>query len=194
MANEAIITASGLVAGPFETGATDEPGRARRRRRRRAKPRLRGVSHQWAFFASLVPGATLVSLAGTATAAAAAGVFALSMSAPLGVSALYHRVWACYTLYVLYSAVCLALATRTLGTTGLVEVVGAAGSLLLVMAGLLHLVGGAVYALQRPDPLPAVFGYHEIFHAMVVLGATLQFAAMAMYVVPALDVAWTAAG
>src|SRR5918995_4021793 len=56
------------------------------------KPRLRGVSHQWAFFLSLGAGAALVLAADTAEAALAMSVYAFSLSAMLGTSALYHRV------------------------------------------------------------------------------------------------------
>src|SRR3954447_4980074 len=56
------------------------------------KPRLRGVSHQWAFFASLLAGALLLVLAPGEKAALAAGIYAVSLSALFGTSALYHRV------------------------------------------------------------------------------------------------------
>ena len=50
------------------------------------------------------------------------------------------------------------------------------GSLaLLVAGGLAYTAGAVVYALKRPNPRPAVFGYHEIFHLLVVLGALLHF-------------------
>ena len=39
---------------------------------------------------------------------------------------------------------------------------------LVLAGGLCYTVGGLVYALRRPDPLPAVFGYHEVFHVLVV--------------------------
>jgi len=55
---------------------------------------------------------------------------------------------------------------------------------LLAAGGVLYIVGAAVYAFQRPDPLPAVFGYHEIFHALVVVAAALHYIAMAAYVLP----------
>src|ERR687891_2607896 len=58
----------------------------------RQKPRLRGVSHQWAFFVSLIAGAALILAAPTPRATIAAGIYAVSLSALLGVSALYHRV------------------------------------------------------------------------------------------------------
>src|SRR5438128_2771921 len=56
------------------------------------KPRLRGVSHEYAFFVSLVAGAALIFAAPSARAAFAAAVYALSLSALFGVSALYHGV------------------------------------------------------------------------------------------------------
>jgi hemolysin III len=59
---------------------------------------------------------------------------------------------------------------RTLGT----------GPLLLLAAwGLLYTVGAVIYATRRPDPFPRVFGYHEIFHALVIAAAGLQFAVVA---------------
>jgi hemolysin III len=41
-----------------------------------------------------------------------------------------------------------------------------------------------VYALGRPNPLPGVFGYHEVFHALVIVAAALQYAVVAFLVVP----------
>src|SRR5918994_349775 len=58
----------------------------------RQKPRLRGVSHQWAFLVSLVAGSALIVAAPSTRATLAVGVYAISLSALLGVSALYHRV------------------------------------------------------------------------------------------------------
>lgn len=55
------------------------------------KPLFRGVSHQWAFFASLVAGIVLVSTARTMRGAVVAGIFAASVMALLCASAAYHR-------------------------------------------------------------------------------------------------------
>jgi hemolysin III len=52
-------------------------------------------------------------------------------------------------------------------------------TLLLAFGGLLYTIGAVVYATQRPDPIPAVFGYHEVFHALVIAAAALQFAVIA---------------
>src|SRR4051812_50189313 len=57
-----------------------------------AKPRMRGVLHQYAFFVSVVLGAALVILAGDGRARVAAGIYAFAVSGLLGTSALYHRV------------------------------------------------------------------------------------------------------
>ena len=35
----------------------------------------------------------------------------------------------------------------------------------------LYTIGGVVYAVRRPDPFPSVFGYHEVFHLLVIAGA-----------------------
>lgn len=51
---------------------------------------------------------------------------------------------------------------------------------LLLAGGLLYSAGALVYALRRPDPLPAVFGYHEVFHALVVAAAATHYAAVAI--------------
>ena len=58
----------------------------------KVKPRLRGVSHEYAFFVSLVLGAGLIVLAKGSEARVALAIYAVSLSALFGVSALYHRV------------------------------------------------------------------------------------------------------
>src|SRR6202161_3538871 len=56
------------------------------------KPRLRGVSHQYAFFVSLACGVGLILAASDGRARLAASIYAVAVSALLGTSALYHRV------------------------------------------------------------------------------------------------------
>jgi hemolysin III len=56
---------------------------------------------------------------------------------------------------------------------------------LLGAGGLLYSAGAIVYASQRPDPWPRTFGFHEIFHALVILAAAAQYVAIAGWVVPA---------
>ena len=61
---------------------------------------------------------------------------------------------------------------------------GLAGGLLIVAGGLLYSAGAAVYALRRPDPAPAVFGYHEVFHLLVIAGVATHFLAISLYALP----------
>jgi hemolysin III len=209
----------------------------------RSRPRLRGVLHQYAFFASLLAGIPLVAIAPTPSARFAATAFAASVAAMFGVSAVYHRVtwrprprawmarldhatiylliagtytpyallalsgaWRVAVLAVVWSGAAAAIVLKfawvdapkalaaalgvALGWAGvvalpqLVEEVGAAATVLVVAGGALYTTGAVVYALRRPDPLPAVFGYHELFHALVVAGVACHYASVAFFVVP----------
>ena len=49
---------------------------------------------------------------------------------------------------------------------------------LIVTGGVLYSLGALVYLLQRPNPFPRVFGFHEIFHVFVVAAAACHFAAV----------------
>jgi hemolysin III len=208
------------------------------------KPKLRGVSHKWAFFVSLVLGALLIVLADTPKATFAVGVYAVSLSALFGTSALYHsvewsrpdlRLWmrrldhsmiffliaGTYTpfaLLVLHGTLAMAiLAVVWIGAVAgaIVEMIwinhpkwasaliylalgwvavaafpelwtalGVAGTLLVAFGGLLYTAGAVVYATQRPNPNPAVFGYHEVFHLFVIAAAIAQYAAIAFFALP----------
>ena len=63
------------------------------------------------------------------------------------------------------------------------EDLGVTPTILVAVGGLLYTVGAIVYASHKPDPAPAVFGYHEIFHALVIAAAAVQYAVVAFYVV-----------
>ncbi len=58
------------------------------------------------------------------------------------------------------------------------------GLMWLVIGGVMYSLGAMVYATQRPDPLPARFGFHEIFHLFVLGGSAAHFVLMAGYVLP----------
>jgi hemolysin III len=208
------------------------------------KPRLRGVTHEWAFFISLVAGGALIAAAPSGHARLAMAIYAFSLSGLLGTSALYHRVnwrrpeirrWMrrldhsmiflliagtvtpfallvmdgplADTLLIAVWAGALAgivveviwvdapkwvsttvyLAVGWIGLLGFPAIVLAAGvgaGALIAGGGVLYTAGALVYARQRPDPNPAVFGYHEIFHALVLAAAAAHFAAIAIYALP----------
>lgn len=59
------------------------------------------------------------------------------------------------------------------------------GLALLAAGGLLYSIGFVVFVLERPNPWPGVFGFHELWHVMVVLAAGLHVAVMYGYVLPA---------
>jgi len=208
------------------------------------KPKLRGVSHEWAFFVSLVFGAALIFFAKTPKATLAVAIYAVSLSALLGTSALYHRVnwkrpnvrtwmrrldhsmiffliagtYTPFALIVMHGALATAILVAvwvgaiagavvemvwighpkwvsatvylTIGWVAAVafpqlwDTLGPAGALLLVGGGVLYTAGAVVYAVQRPDPNPAIFGYHEVFHAFVIAAALMHFAVIAFYALP----------
>jgi hemolysin III len=209
------------------------------------KPKLRGVSHEWAFFISLFLGAGLIIAAKTPKATVAVAIYAVSLSALLGTSALYHRVnWSrpnvrrwmrrldhsmiffliagTYTPFALLvlngplaDAILVvvwagafagaivemvwiehpkwvaALIYLSLGWVAVIsfpelwDSMGTTGTLLVAAGGLLYTAGAVVYATQRPNPNPRVFGYHEVFHLLVIAAAAAHFAAVAFFALPA---------
>ena len=66
----------------------------------------------------------------------------------------------------------------------LVDGIGVGGSLLVLVGGLAYTAGALVYAFRRPNPYPGVFGFHEIFHVLVIAGVACEYAAVAFYVFP----------
>jgi hemolysin III len=65
-----------------------------------------------------------------------------------------------------------------------VDELGWVATALIALGGVLYTVGAVIYARRRPDPLPAVFGYHEVFHALTIAGAALHYAVIAFWVLP----------
>jgi hemolysin III len=201
------------------------------------RPRLRGVSHQYAFFLSLVAGAILVAAASGGREIVSAAVFAGALTVMFGVSAVYHRVswrppvrrwmrrldhaaiylliagtytpfgllvltgaWQVTVLAIVWSGCAVAIVVKLvwvdapkwvaaaiaigLGWVGVVALphlleAGSGPLTLLVAGGLFYTVGALVYARGRPDPAPTVFGYHELFHALVIAAAACQYAGVA---------------
>jgi hemolysin III len=72
-----------------------------------------------------------------------------------------------------------------------VVLVGAGASLplgalaLMAVGGLVYSAGFVVFVIERPNPWPGVFGFHEIWHVMVVVAAVLHYLLMYLYVLPA---------
>jgi hemolysin III len=58
------------------------------------------------------------------------------------------------------------------------------GLILVIAGGFLYTLGAVVYAYRRPDPVPDVFGYHELFHVLTLAAVGCQYAAIAFFVLP----------
>ncbi|TAN25968.1 MAG: hemolysin III family protein [Actinomycetota bacterium] len=59
---------------------------------------------------------------------------------------------------------------------------GIAALSLLLIGGALYTIGAIVYALRRPDPNPEIFGYHEVFHALVIAAALCHWVVIAFLI------------
>jgi len=54
---------------------------------------------------------------------------------------------------------------------------------LIVCGGVVYSVGARVYSTRRPDPMPEVFGFHEVFHALVIAAGLIFCVAIARVIV-----------
>ena len=208
---------------------------------KRLKPKLRGHSHQAAFFAALGAGLVLVAAAPTPRTTLAAAVYVVTLVLLFGISALYHRPWwgpvprevfarldhAMIFIFIAgsYTPFCLlGLSEKTgrfvlitmwvtasiLAFTKIVglklprflmassyvamgwfaawsmpeasRIIGPLATVLLVVGGVLYTVGAVIFWRKAPNPLPGWFGYHEIFHLLVIAAGISHFIAVARLV------------
>ncbi len=207
-------------------------------------PKLRGVSHEIAFFLAGAAALRAITLAPHGRATVAAMIYGAGLVALFGDSALYHR-WPGpkrfkpllqridhSTIFVFiaasYTPIALLVLRGPLSWTILAiawtgAAAGVAFSLgwiqaprgaiaasyialgwvallalpqllthlpleplcLLAGGGVLYSAGAVIYARQRPDPWPRTFGFHEVFHALVILAAASQYIALVVWVLPA---------
>jgi hemolysin III len=85
-------------------------------------------------------------------------------------------------------AVALGLALGWVGIALLPQMVNRldpAAVALIGVGGLVYSAGAIVYARRRPDPVPAVFGYHELFHVLTLVAVSCQYVAIAFFVIQA---------
>ncbi|WP_422615065.1 PAQR family membrane homeostasis protein TrhA, partial [Frankia torreyi] len=202
------------------------------------RPRMRGWLHAGAFPVSLALGLLAVALATTLRARLGIAIYALSIAALFGTSALYHRtMWSTsrararmkrldhsmififiagtYTpfallampastarvvLAVVWGGAALGVTIRmlwlhspryltvplyiALGWVAIFVIpelahrAGIASMVLLLVGGVCYSLGAVVYAARRPDPAPATFGYHEVFHAFTLVAAACHYIAL----------------
>lgn len=203
-----------------------------------ARPKLRGVTHQVAFYLAAIAGVVLVVCSPDPHTRIVTAIYAITLTGMFGVSATLHRtdwgprafgwlrradhamIFAC--IAGTYTPFCVLGMPEDLGTRLLILAWSAAGlgilraalwphaprwitSLLFVAVGWVviaygpevhaaldpfafwSLLGGGVwftlgamvYLFRRPDPWPAVFGFHEVFHVMIILGCACHFVGVA---------------
>jgi hemolysin III len=205
-------------------------------------PRLRGVFHQYAFFAAVAAGVVLVVLADGLLERFAVWVYATALAVMFGASALYHRfpwrsaaarlrarrldhatiflfIAGTYTPFALlafsgttqvvvlvsvWAGALLGLALElawiesprwisafaylAVGWVGvmaapqLFPALGVAAAVLVIVGAALYTLGALAYATTWPNPFPATFGFHEVFHVLVVVAAVTQFVAVSLLV------------
>ena len=104
-------------------------------------------------------GRTLLWLA-WAAAAAGVGKSILWPTAPKAISAAVYVLIGCMVLPFLQQ---------------LVPAIGPGNLAILVTGGVLYVIGAVTYAAKAPNPLPGIFGYHEVFHALVVVASVCHF-------------------
>ncbi len=149
--------------------------------RPRARAWMRRLDHSMIFVfiaASFTPFAMLVldgALAVTILAVFWGGALAGVVLSLVWVSA---PKWLSAIVYVTLGMVALVTAPEMWQALGWLPVVG------IALGGALYTAGAVIYATGRPDPAPAVFGYHEVFHTLVTGAAATHYAVIAFAVLP----------
>ena len=83
------------------------------------------------------------------------------------------------------AATCVALGwVSVIVMPQIVERIGLGPTSLLVAGGIAYTAGALVYARRKPDPFPHSFGYHEVFHALVIVAVACQYTTIAFFVLP----------
>jgi hemolysin III len=89
-----------------------------------------------------------------------------------------HPKWASSLIAACLGWVAVVTLTQLPATIGWVAVG------VVILSGALYTTGAIVYARERPNPVPGVFGYHELFHAFVLAAAAIQYGVIAFVVLP----------
>jgi hemolysin III len=125
--------------------------------------------------------------------------------APIGLLVV-HRGWRLPILATVWGGACLAATLKlawaraptwvpaaisiALGWAGVIvlpqvaRAIGLTGTFLLLAGGIAYSAGAVVYVRQRPNPAPATFGYHEVFHLLVIAAVVCQYSTIVFYVLP----------
>jgi hemolysin III len=144
-----------------------------------ARLRARRLDHAmiFVFIAGTYTAFALVAFTGTARAV---GLLTVWAGAALGI--LLNLVWIDAPRWLS------AVAYLAVGWVGLILIpqlfpaLGVAAAVLVIVGGALYSIGALTYASAWPNPFPATFGFHEVFHLLVVAAAATQFVALSLVV------------
>ena len=144
-----------------------------------ARLRARRVDHAmiFVFIAGTYTAFALVAFTGPARAV---GLLTVWAGAALGI--LLNLVWIDAPRWLS------AVAYLGVGWVGLILIpqlfpaLGVAAAVLVIVGGALYSVGALTYASAWPNPFPTIFGFHEVFHVLVIAAAVTQFVALSLVV------------
>jgi hemolysin III len=144
-----------------------------------ARLRARRLDHAmiFVFIAGTYTSFALVAFTGTARAV---GLLTVWAGAALGI--LLNLVWIDAPRWLS------AVAYLAVGWVGLILIpqlfpaLGVAAAVLVIVGGALYSIGALTYASAWPNPFPTTFGFHEVFHLLVVAAAAAQFVALSLVV------------
>jgi hemolysin III len=151
--------------------------------RRRGPARVRDLLHRcdhaniYLIIAGTYTPLALLALHGDVRVVVLAVIWAgAAAGAVFRVAWMHAPRWLYTSLYLALGWVALAVLPQLARGAGLGVVI------LIAAGGVLYSLGGVVYALRRPDPLPGWFGFHEVFHACTVAAYAAQYAAVFLVV------------
>lgn len=145
----------------------------------RWKARMQRVDHSLIFLvvAGTFTPIAVASLAGTARTVGLMVVWGIAAVGVVLKFVLDHpRTWLSVTLQMVMGA------SSLLWLPWIADRLGWAAVGLIVAGGIAYVIGTIVFASRRPNPFPRLFGYHELFHVLVIAGSSFHFWAIARYV------------
>lgn len=85
--------------------------------------------------------------------------------------------WVHSALYIAISWACIVSVPQLWSN------LGGFALLWLMVGGIIYTIGGIIYGIKRPDPLPKVFGFHEVFHVFVTAGVAIHYGVISYFLI-----------
>src|SRR5215213_1980814 len=166
--------------------------------KRRLREPVSGLTHLVGGLLALVALIVLLTkAAGRVDQLVAFGIFGLSLVALYGASALYHllpvsppatarlRRLDHMTIFILiagtYTPICVL---AVIAASAIFRAIPPGGIAWILGGGLVYSAGALIYGLRRPNLVPGIFGFHELWHFFVMAGSACHFWVMLRYIAP----------